>query len=72
MVGAGANIDSSSTSSLAATNKSSTEIWVEELTDQRKVLHNGSFWDRHFNAVSLFLGFDVLESVDGALNTWFQ
>jgi hypothetical protein len=41
-------------------------------TQERKKLLKGSFRDRHFNAGSILLGLGVLESVGGALNTWFR
>ena len=69
-VGAGA--DSSSSSPPAASPKSPVEIKIEELTEERKALIKGSFRDRHFNAGSILLGLGVLESVGGALNTWFR
>ncbi|XP_062224258.1 uncharacterized protein LOC133922789 [Phragmites australis] len=52
--------------------KSPVEIKIEELTEERKKLLKGSFRDRHFNAGSILLGLGVLESVGGALNTWFR
>lgn len=55
-----------------APNKSPVEIKIEELTEERKKLLKGSFRDRHFNAGSILLGLGVLESVGGALNTWFR
>lgn len=74
-VGAGA--DSSSTTTppppaAASKSPSPAEARIEELTDERKALLKGSFRDRHFNAGSLLLGLGVLESVGGALNTWFR
>ncbi|XP_062218019.1 uncharacterized protein LOC133918257 [Phragmites australis] len=48
------------------------DIEIEELTEERKKLLKGSFRDRHFNAGSILLGLGVLESVGGALNTWFR
>lgn len=76
-VGAGAGADSSSTTTTpppAAASKSPSpaEVRIEELTEERKALLKGSFRDRHFNAGSLLLGLGVLESVGGALNTWFR
>ena len=41
-------------------------------SQERKKLLKGSFRDRHFNAGSILLGLGVLESVGGALNTWFR
>lgn len=52
--------------------KSPAEIKIDELTEERKKLLKGSFRDRHFNAGSILLGLGVLESVGGALNTWFR
>ncbi|XP_026402032.1 uncharacterized protein LOC113297684 [Papaver somniferum] len=48
------------------------EVKIQELTEERKVLLKGSFKDRHFNAGSILLGFGVLESVGGGLNTWLR
>ncbi|XP_078442087.1 plant/protein [Wolffia australiana] len=45
---------------------------IQQLTEERKNLLKGSFRDRHFNAGSILLGFGVLESVGGCLNTWFR
>lgn len=39
---------------------------------ERKQLLKGSFRDRHFNAGSILLGFGVLESVGGGINTWMR
>lgn len=39
---------------------------------ERKELLKGSYRDRHFNAGSILLGFGVLESVGGGVNTWFR
>lgn len=39
---------------------------------ERKELIKGSYKDRHFNAGSILLGFGVLESVGGGVNTWFR
>lgn len=36
------------------------------------MLIKGSYRDRHYNAGSMLLGFGVLESVGGGLNTWFR
>ena len=47
------------------------EIKIEELTEERKALIKGLFRDRHFNVGFILLGLGVLESVGGALNTWF-
>jgi hypothetical protein len=71
-VGAGAGADSTTTPPPAAASKSPAEVRIEELTEERKALLKGSFRDRHFNAGSLLLGLGVLESVGGALNTWFR
>lgn len=73
-VGAGADSSSTTTPPPAAASKSPSpaEARIEELTDERKALLKGSFRDRHFNAGSLLLGLGVLESVGGALNTWFR
>ncbi|KAI3904607.1 hypothetical protein MKW98_014787 [Papaver atlanticum] len=48
------------------------EVKIQELTEERKLLLKGSFKDRHFNAGSILLGFGVLESVGGGLNTWLR
>ncbi|KAI3924565.1 hypothetical protein MKX01_038005 [Papaver californicum] len=48
------------------------EVKIQELTEERKVLLKGSFKDRHLNAGSILLGFGVLESVGGGLNTWLR
>lgn len=71
-VGAGADSSSTTTPPPAAASKSPAEVRIEELTEERKALLKGSFRDRHFNAGSLLLGLGVLESVGGALNTWFR
>lgn len=73
-VGAGADSSSTTTPPPAAASKSPSpaEVRIEELTEERKALLKGSFRDRHFNAGSLLLGLGVLESVGGALNTWFR
>nr|CAB3448641.1 unnamed protein product [Digitaria exilis] len=68
-VGAGGNAASSAPPPAA---KSPVEIKIDELTEERKKLIKGSFRDRHFNAGSILLGLGVLESVGGALNTWFR
>ncbi|TKW38311.1 hypothetical protein SEVIR_1G106700v4 [Setaria viridis] len=70
-VGAGSG-DASSSSTPPPAPKSPIEIKIEELTEERKKLLKGSFRDRHFNAGSILLGLGVLESVGGALNTWFR
>lgn len=44
----------------------------DRVSQERKKLIKGSFRDRHFNAGSILLGLGVLESVGGALNTWFR
>lgn len=44
----------------------------DRVSQERKKLVKGSFRDRHFNAGSILLGLGVLESVGGALNTWFR
>ncbi|XVF72976.1 hypothetical protein PTKIN_Ptkin12aG0164100 [Pterospermum kingtungense] len=46
------------------------ELKIQQLTEERKELLKGSYRDRHFNAGSILLGFGVLESVSGGLNTW--
>ncbi|KAJ4770622.1 Stromelysin-1 [Rhynchospora pubera] len=51
---------------------SAVEAKIQQLTEERKALLKGSYRDRHFNAGSLLLGFGVLESVGGGLNTWFR
>ncbi|CAO2041266.1 unnamed protein product [Urochloa humidicola] len=63
---------SSSSSPPPPAPKSPVEIKIDELTEERKKLLKGSFRDRHFNAGSILLGLGVLESVGGALNTWFR
>lgn len=74
-VGAGADSSSTTTTpppAAASKSPSPAEVRIEELTEERKALLKGSFRDRHFNAGSLLLGLGVLESVGGALNTWFR
>ncbi|XP_022147498.1 uncharacterized protein LOC111016406 [Momordica charantia] len=51
---------------------SPTELKIQQLTEERKELIKGSFRDRHFNAGSILLGFGVLESIGGGVNTWFR
>ncbi|KAI4372328.1 hypothetical protein MLD38_010571 [Melastoma candidum] len=51
---------------------SPSELKIQQLTEERKELIKGSFRDRHFNSGSILLGFGVLESVFGGLNTWFR
>ncbi|KAE8693659.1 P-loop containing nucleoside triphosphate hydrolases superfamily protein [Hibiscus syriacus] len=48
------------------------ELEIQKFTEERKELVKGSYRDRHFNAGSILLGFGVLESVGGGLNTWFR
>ncbi|KAK8952022.1 hypothetical protein KSP39_PZI004453 [Platanthera zijinensis] len=48
------------------------ELNILKLTEERKQLLKGGYRDRHFNAGSILLGFGVLESVGGALNTWLR
>ncbi|XP_054784556.1 uncharacterized protein LOC129291297 [Prosopis cineraria] len=48
------------------------ELKIQQLTEERKELLKGSYRDRHFNAGSILLGFGVLESVGGGLNTWLR
>ncbi|EEF29051.1 conserved hypothetical protein [Ricinus communis] len=48
------------------------ELKIQQLTEERKELIKGSYKDRHFNAGSILLGFGVLESIGGGLNTWFR
>ncbi|RDY02559.1 hypothetical protein CR513_13970, partial [Mucuna pruriens] len=48
------------------------ELQIQQLTEERKELIKGSYKDRHFNAGSILLGFGVLESVGGGVNTWFR
>ncbi|XP_071724292.1 uncharacterized protein [Rutidosis leptorrhynchoides] len=48
------------------------EIKIQQLTEERKELLKGSFRDRHFNAGSILLGFGVLESVGGGVNTYLR
>lgn len=45
---------------------------IQQLTEERKALLKGSFRDRHFNAGSILLGFGVLESVGGGVNTYLR
>lgn len=45
---------------------------IQQLTEERKELIKGSYRDRHFNAGSILLGFGVLESIGGGLNTWLR
>ncbi|XP_010267460.1 PREDICTED: uncharacterized protein LOC104604693 [Nelumbo nucifera] len=56
----------------ATASMSPVEVKIKQLTEERKELLKGSFRDRHFNAGSILLGFGVLESVGGGLNTWFR
>nr|KYP59166.1 hypothetical protein KK1_014597 [Cajanus cajan] len=51
---------------------SQVEIKIQQLTEERKELLKGSYRDRHYNAGSILLGFGVLESVGGGLNTWIR
>lgn len=67
-----AAVGSSSSPPPPAAPKSPVEIKIDELAEERKALIKGSFRDRHFNAGSILLGLGVLESVGGALNTWFR
>lgn len=48
------------------------EVKIQQLTEDRKELIKGSYKDRHFNAGSILLGFGVLESIGGGVNTWFR
>ncbi|MBA0589747.1 uncharacterized protein LOC105802826 [Gossypium raimondii] len=48
------------------------ELEIQKLSEERKELLKGSYRDRHFNAGSILLGFGVLESVGGGVNTWFR
>ncbi|QCD77503.1 hypothetical protein DEO72_LG1g1128 [Vigna unguiculata] len=48
------------------------ELQIQQLTEERKELIKGSYKDRHFNAGSILLGFGVLESIGGGVNTWFR
>ncbi|ESW19334.1 hypothetical protein PHAVU_006G115700 [Phaseolus vulgaris] len=48
------------------------ELQIQQLTEERKELIKGSYKDRHFNAGSLLLGFGVLESIGGGVNTWLR
>lgn len=48
------------------------EQQIQQLTEERKQLLKGSFRDRHFNAGSILLGFGVLESVGGGVNTYIR
>lgn len=45
---------------------------IQQLTEERKELIKGGYRDKHFNAGSILLGFGVLESVGGGLNTWLR
>ncbi|KAL2336240.1 hypothetical protein Fmac_010686 [Flemingia macrophylla] len=51
---------------------SQVELKIQQLNEERKELLKGSYMDRHYNAGSILLGFGVLESVDGGLNTWIS
>ncbi|KAL2336239.1 hypothetical protein Fmac_010685 [Flemingia macrophylla] len=51
---------------------SQVELKIQQLTEERKELLKGSYRDRHYNAGSILLGFGVLESVGGGLNTWIR
>ncbi|XP_020212604.1 uncharacterized protein LOC109797099 [Cajanus cajan] len=48
------------------------ELQIQQLTEERKDLIKGSYKDRHFNAGSILLGFGVLESIGGGVNTWLR
>lgn len=48
------------------------EIKIQQLTEERKELIKGQYRDKHFDAGSILLGFGVLESVFGGINTWFR
>lgn len=48
------------------------ELQIQQLTEERKELIKGSYKERHFNAGSILLGFGVLESIGGGLNTWLR
>ncbi|KAF5733282.1 hypothetical protein HS088_TW17G00824 [Tripterygium wilfordii] len=48
------------------------EIKIQQFTEERKELVKGGYRDRHFNAGSILLGFGVLESIGGGVNTWFR
>ncbi|TKY61228.1 hypothetical protein E2542_SST11078 [Spatholobus suberectus] len=54
------------------TSPSPVELQIQQLTEERKELIKGSYKDRHFNAGSILLGFGVLESIGGGVNTWFR
>lgn len=45
---------------------------LETEIQERKELVKGSYKDRHFNAGSILLGFGVLESVGGGVNTYLR
>ncbi|KAK8967440.1 hypothetical protein KSP40_PGU019396 [Platanthera guangdongensis] len=47
------------------------ELNMLKLTERKQLL-KGGYRDRHFKAGSILLGFGVLESVGGALNTWLR
>ncbi|XP_010469032.1 PREDICTED: uncharacterized protein LOC104749149 [Camelina sativa] len=51
---------------------SETELQIKLLTEERKELVKGSYRDKHFDAGSVLLGFGVLESVFGGLNTYLR
>ncbi|KAF2618637.1 hypothetical protein F2Q68_00041901 [Brassica cretica] len=51
---------------------SATELEIRRLTEERKELVKGSYRDKHFDAGSVLLGFGVLESVFGGLNTYLR
>ncbi|KAG8363233.1 hypothetical protein BUALT_Bualt19G0000800 [Buddleja alternifolia] len=48
------------------------EAKIQQLTQERKELIKGAYRDKHFNAGSILLGFGVLESVFGGINTWLR
>lgn len=56
----------------AETAPSPVEIKIQQLTEERKELLKGSYRDRHYNAGSILLGFGVLESVGGGVNTYLR
>ncbi|CAN1235656.1 hypothetical protein LINPERPRIM_LOCUS4574 [Linum perenne] len=48
------------------------EAKIRQLTEERKELVKGGYRDKHHDAGSILLGFGVLESVGGGLNTYIR
>ncbi|KAJ3693967.1 hypothetical protein LUZ60_009447 [Juncus effusus] len=71
-VTAGAGADMAASPPPPPAKASPAEGKIQQLTEERKALLKGGFRDRHFNAGSILLGFGVLESVGGGLNTWLR